>query len=111
VVFGDADLDAAARTIAGQYNNAEHVCLAGTRILAERSIAEDLLGRVRKQVEASKVGDPRDGGTKVGPLIHPEAFERVTGFVERVPSPMAPSRSGVASVTTSAISISPDPPC
>ncbi|WP_395711878.1 aldehyde dehydrogenase [Reyranella sp.] len=83
VVFGDADLDAAARTIAGQYNNAGQVCLAGTRILVEQSIAEDLLGRVRKQVDAGKVGDPREGGTKVGPLIHPEAFARVTGFVER----------------------------
>jgi acyl-CoA reductase-like NAD-dependent aldehyde dehydrogenase len=83
VVFADADLDAAARTIAGQYNNAGQVCLAGTRILVERSIAEDLQGRVRKEVAASKVGDPRDAGTKIGPLIHPEAFERVTGFVER----------------------------
>ncbi len=83
VVLGDADLDAAARTIAGQYNNAGQVCLAGTRILVEHSIGEDLLGRVRREVAASKVGDPRDGGTKIGPLIHPEAFERVTGFVER----------------------------
>jgi acyl-CoA reductase-like NAD-dependent aldehyde dehydrogenase len=83
VVFADADLDAAARTIAGQYNNAGQVCLAGTRILVESSIAEDLLGRVRKQVAGSKVGDPREPQTKIGPLIHPEAFERVKGFVER----------------------------
>jgi acyl-CoA reductase-like NAD-dependent aldehyde dehydrogenase len=83
VVLDDADLDAAARTIAGQYNNAGQVCLAGTRILVEASIADDLLARVRKQVAASKVGDPREGGTKIGPLIHPEAFQRVTGFVER----------------------------
>jgi acyl-CoA reductase-like NAD-dependent aldehyde dehydrogenase len=83
VVLDDADLDAAARTIAGQYNNAGQVCLAGTRILVEASIAEDLLARVRKQVAASKVGDPREDGTKIGPLIHPEAFQRVTGFVER----------------------------
>lgn len=83
VVFADADLDAAAKTVAGQYNNAGQVCLAGTRILVERSIADDLLGRVRKLVEASKVGDPRDPDTKIGPLIHPVAFERVNGFVDR----------------------------
>ena len=83
VVFADADLDAAAQTIAGQYNNAGQVCLAGTRILVERSIAEGLQGRVRKQVAASKVGDPREAGTKIGPLIHPDAFARVNGFVER----------------------------
>ncbi len=86
VVFADADLDAAAKTIAGQYNNAGQVCLAGTRILAERTIADDLLGRVRKQVEVAKVGDPREPDTKIGPLIHPVAFERVSGFVERAVS-------------------------
>jgi acyl-CoA reductase-like NAD-dependent aldehyde dehydrogenase len=83
VVFADADLAAAAQTIAGQYNNAGQVCLAGTRILAEASIAEDLLARVRREVAASKVGDPRDGATRIGPLIHPEAFRRVEGFVDR----------------------------
>jgi aminomuconate-semialdehyde/2-hydroxymuconate-6-semialdehyde dehydrogenase len=83
VVFADADLDAAAKTIAGQYNNAGQVCLAGTRILAEKTIADDLLGRVRRHVEASKVGDPREADTRIGPLIHPVAFDRVTGFVDR----------------------------
>ncbi len=83
VVFADADLDAAAQTIAGQYNNAGQVCLAGTRILVEKSIADDLLERVRQRVTASKVGDPRDPATRIGPLIHPDAFERVKGFVER----------------------------
>jgi acyl-CoA reductase-like NAD-dependent aldehyde dehydrogenase len=83
VVFADADLEAAARTIAGQYNNAGQVCLAGTRILVENSAAEDLLNRVRRQVAQSRVGDPREAETRIGPLIHPEAFERVRGFVER----------------------------
>jgi acyl-CoA reductase-like NAD-dependent aldehyde dehydrogenase len=83
VVFADADLDAAARTIAGQYNNAGQVCLAGTRILVEKEIEEDLLARVRQQVAAVKVGDPRETGTRMGPLIHPDAFRRVTGFVDR----------------------------
>ena len=83
VVCADADLDAAAQTVAGQYINAGQVCLAGTRILVEASIADDLLARVRKEVAASKVGDPRDGGTQIGPLIHPEPFQRVSGFVER----------------------------
>ncbi|HUN51422.1 MAG TPA: aldehyde dehydrogenase family protein [Candidatus Sulfotelmatobacter sp.] len=82
-VFADADLDAAAQTIAGQYNNAGQVCLAGTRILVQQSIAADLLERVRRHVAASKVGDPRVAGTRIGPLIHPDAFRRVSGFVER----------------------------
>jgi 5-carboxymethyl-2-hydroxymuconic-semialdehyde dehydrogenase len=83
IVFADADLDAAARTISGQYNNAGQVRLAGTRILVESAIADDLLNRVRAVVAASPVGDPRDPATKIGPLIHPDAFARVNGFVER----------------------------
>jgi acyl-CoA reductase-like NAD-dependent aldehyde dehydrogenase len=83
VVFADADLDAAAQTIAMQYLNAGQVCLAGTRILVERSIADPLLDRVRTAAAGLRVGDPREPATRVGPLIAPEHFERVAGFVDR----------------------------
>ena len=46
IVFADADLDAAAKTVAAQYFNAGQVCLAGTRILVESKIADDFLSRV-----------------------------------------------------------------
>lgn len=83
IVCADADLDAAAQTVAGQYMNAGQVCLAGTRILVEQSVADDFLGRVRLAASHMLVGDPRHKDTRVGPLIHPEHFARVAGFVER----------------------------
>lgn len=83
IVCADADLDAAAQTIAGQYLNAGQVCLAGTRVLAERSIAEALLEKVKAAAARMVVGDPREPGTRVGPLITREHFVRVSGFVER----------------------------
>ena len=83
VVFADADLDAAAATVAQQFTNAGQVCLAGTRVLVERSIADDFRARVLKATEAATVGDPRRRGVRVGPLIHPRQFARVDGFVER----------------------------
>jgi acyl-CoA reductase-like NAD-dependent aldehyde dehydrogenase len=83
IVCGDADLKAAAQTVAGQYVNAGQVCLAGTRILVEESIAADFLGKVREAVAHMTVGDPRDPATRVGPLIHQEHFARVEGFVDR----------------------------
>ncbi|KAB7741536.1 aldehyde dehydrogenase family protein [Parvibaculum sedimenti] len=83
IVCADADLDAAAQTVAGQYMNAGQVCLAGTRILVEKSIEEPFLEKVRSAASHMVVGDPRDKDTRVGPLIHPEHFERVAGFVER----------------------------
>lgn len=83
VVLSDADLAAAAQTVAGQYFNAGQVCLAGTRVLVEEPIAECFLAKVSEAVSAMKVGDPRDPSTKVGPLITREHFARVQGFVER----------------------------
>lgn len=83
IVCADADLEAAALTVAGQYMNAGQVCLAGTRIMVEKKIEEQFLEMVRGAAAHMVVGDPRDKDTRVGPLIHKEHFERVAGFVER----------------------------
>ena len=83
IVCADADLDAAAQTVAGQYVNAGQVCLAGTRILVERSIEQVFLAKVRAAASHMTVGDPRSASTRVGPLITKEHFDRVAGFVER----------------------------
>jgi acyl-CoA reductase-like NAD-dependent aldehyde dehydrogenase len=83
LVFDDADLDAAAQTIVGQYFNAGQVCLAGTRLLVQRSIEKPLREKVAALAAKAVVGDPRDAETAVGPLITPEHFARVDGFVER----------------------------
>ncbi|MFA7637757.1 MAG: aldehyde dehydrogenase [Parvibaculum sp.] len=83
IICADADLDAAAQTVAGQYMNAGQVCLAGTRIMVERKIEEEFLDKVRNATNHMVLGDPRDKNTRVGPLIHKEHFARVAGFVER----------------------------
>ena len=83
IVCADADLDAAAQTVAGQYMNAGQVCLAGTRVMVERSVADEFLVKVRGAAAQMTVGDPRDAKTRVGPLITKEHFARVAGFVER----------------------------
>ncbi len=83
IVCADADLDAAAMTVAVQYVNAGQVCLAGTRVLVEQSIADGFLDKVRAAAAKMTLGDPRDPKTRVGPLITREHFARVSGFVER----------------------------
>jgi acyl-CoA reductase-like NAD-dependent aldehyde dehydrogenase len=83
IVFDDADLDAAAATAAYQYDNSGQVCLAGTRLLVQREILDDFLELFEARVAEIRVGDPRDPDTTYGPLIHPVALERVTGYVER----------------------------
>src|SRR6266446_6144841 len=83
VRFDPADLDAAAQTAAGQYFNAGQVCLAGTRVLADAKIADEFLSKFRAAASQMTVGDPREKRTRVGPLITPEHYKRVEGFVTR----------------------------
>lgn len=83
LVFDDADLDAAAATAAYQFDNSGQVCLAGTRLLVQRSVLEPFLERLQARAAEIRVGDPRDPQTTYGPLIHPVALQRVTGHVER----------------------------
>jgi acyl-CoA reductase-like NAD-dependent aldehyde dehydrogenase len=83
LVFADSDLEAAARTAAGQYDDAGQVCLAGTRLLVEEAVAEQFTALFDRSASAHVLGDPRDDATTVSPLIHREHFDRVAGFVER----------------------------
>lgn len=83
IVLADADLDNAAATAALMYRNAGQVCLAGTRLLVHEAVAVEFVSRMRGYVEALNIGDPRDEGTEVGPIIHPRQVERVMGFIER----------------------------
>jgi acyl-CoA reductase-like NAD-dependent aldehyde dehydrogenase len=83
LVFADADLDAAARKAAGQYDDAGQVCLAGTRLLVEQAVEDEFLERFHRAADEHVLGDPRDDATTVSPLIHPDHLARVEGFVER----------------------------
>jgi 5-carboxymethyl-2-hydroxymuconic-semialdehyde dehydrogenase len=83
LVFADADLDLAVRHAVGQYDNAGQVCLAGTRLLVEESVAEEFIKRFTERAAALRQGDPRDDSTDVGPNITREHLERVDGFVRR----------------------------
>lgn len=83
LVFASADLDAAAATIAEQYFNAGQVCLSATRIFVEESVADELLAMVKTRVAQLKVGDSRQEGISVGPIISQAQFDKVKGFVDR----------------------------
>jgi 5-carboxymethyl-2-hydroxymuconic-semialdehyde dehydrogenase len=83
VIFADADQDAALRQAVNQFDNAGQVCLAGTRLLIERSAYEGFLERLTEAAVAIRQGDPRDDGTDIGPQITREHLERVDGFVRR----------------------------
>lgn len=83
LVFADADLEAAVRQAVNQYDNAGQVCLAGTRLLVETTVAEAFLERFLELARGLRQGDPRGEETDIGPLISREHLERVDGFVRR----------------------------
>jgi len=83
VVFADADLELAAEKAALMYDDAGQVCLAGTRLIVESSIRDEFLDRLTNLSEQHVLGDSRDPDTTISPLIHPEHFARVEGFVKR----------------------------
>ena len=83
IVFADADIDAAAKKAAGQYDDAGQVCLAGTRLLVEESVGPEFLELFHRYTDKHVLGDSRSPSTTISPLIHPDHLRRVEGFVER----------------------------
>lgn len=86
VILDDADLDLAVDLAIEQYDNAGQVCLAGTRLLVQKGVAEEFIVRFRERAAAIRQGDPRDEETQIGPNIHLKHIERVQGFVDRAAS-------------------------
>ena len=86
VILDDADLDLAVDLAIEQYDNAGQVCLAGTRLLVQRGIADAFVAKFRERASAIRQGDPRDEETQIGPNIHLKHIERVQGFVDRAAS-------------------------
>jgi benzaldehyde dehydrogenase (NAD) len=95
VVLPDADLDrAAAAAHFGAFFHQGQICMSTERIVADRTIAQDLAERIAQRARAATVGDPRDPQTQIGPLINAAAMERVTGLVKDAVAKGATTLSG-----------------
>lgn len=84
IVFADApDLKAAAKTSAqGIFRNSGQVCVAGSRLLVQRSIYEDFVAEVARVARAMKVGDPLRLESDIGAVSSEAQLRRNLGFVE-----------------------------
>jgi aldehyde dehydrogenase (NAD+) len=79
IVFDDAPIDQAVEGIVnGIFFNQGHVCCAGSRLLVQESIAEELLTKLRARVATLRVGDPLDKNTDVGAINSAEQLARIT---------------------------------
>ena len=82
IIFADANLEQAARAAAaGIFFNAGQVCSAGSRVLVQRPVYEEVLRRICSRARAIKVGDPADPGTTMGPLISEGQMQRVLNYI------------------------------
>ena len=83
IVFESADLDQALDgTLLGIYGNNGQQCLAGSRILLQRSIADAFIERFVARTKNIRIGDPMDPATEIGPLAYRAHMERVLGYVD-----------------------------
>jgi acyl-CoA reductase-like NAD-dependent aldehyde dehydrogenase len=83
IIFEDADPeDALNGALLGIYSNNGQQCLAGSRILVQRSIAEEFIAKFAERAAKIRVGDPLDPRTEVGPLAFRQHYERVLSYVD-----------------------------
>jgi acyl-CoA reductase-like NAD-dependent aldehyde dehydrogenase len=82
IVFGDADLEAAADGIAyGVYHNAGQCCISGSRLIVQNSIRPALLERLLDLSRRLPFGDPLAATTRYGAMVSVPHLHKVAGYV------------------------------
>ncbi|MFN8155947.1 MAG: aldehyde dehydrogenase family protein [Candidatus Nanopelagicales bacterium] len=78
IVFDDAPIDQTVEGIvAGIFFNQGHVCCAGSRLLVQESVADELVGRLKRRLSTLRLGDPLDKNTDIGAINSLEQLERI----------------------------------
>jgi aldehyde dehydrogenase (NAD+) len=83
IVFADAPLDAAIEgVVQGIYFNQGHVCCAGSRLLVQESIHDQVVAMLRERIETLRIGDPLDKNTDIGAINSRLQLARIQELVE-----------------------------
>jgi aldehyde dehydrogenase (NAD+) len=83
VIFADANVDAAVRAAAsGIFFNAGQVCSAGSRILAQRAVYDEVVERLAQRAKTIKLGDPSKRETNMGPVISSKQMKTILDYVD-----------------------------
>src|SRR5699024_5970102 len=79
IIFDDAPIDQAVEGIVnGIYFNAGQVCCAGSRLLVQESVADEVVERLKGRLGTLRVGDPMDKNTDVGAVNSALQLDRIT---------------------------------
>ncbi|WP_313441082.1 aldehyde dehydrogenase [Novosphingobium sp.] len=83
IIFADANLDDAAKgAISGIFAASGQTCIAGSRVLVERSVYDEVVERIVAIARSARIGDPMDAGTQVGPITTLPQREKVLSYIE-----------------------------
>lgn len=79
IIFDDAAIDQAIEGIvSGIFFNQGHVCCAGSRLLVQENIHDDVVQRLQKRLGTLRLGDPLDKNTDIGAVNSKAQLERIT---------------------------------
>ncbi|MFG1463436.1 aldehyde dehydrogenase [Xanthobacter sp. DSM 24535] len=83
IVFEDADLEAAVMgAVSGIFAATGQTCIAGSRLLLQRSIHDRFMERLLEVARAAKIGDPMQAETNVGPVTTPAQYRKVLDYID-----------------------------
>ena len=78
IVFDDAPIDQAVEGVVnGIFFNQGHVCCAGSRLLVQESVFDDVMVRLKRRMKTLRVGDPLDKNTDVGAINSPQQLAKI----------------------------------
>jgi aldehyde dehydrogenase (NAD+) len=83
IIFADADLDkAVVGALAGIFAAAGQTCIAGSRLLVQRPIYDEVIRRLADRAEKIKLGNPLDPATEMGSAANEPQLNKIMGFVD-----------------------------
>ena len=82
IVFGDADIDAAVEAAFwGIFWNKGEVCVAGSRLLVERQIYDEIVAKLAAKAKNAVLGDPLEEKTQIGPIASKAEYDKVMKYI------------------------------
>ncbi|MDQ0134098.1 aldehyde dehydrogenase (NAD+) [Neorhizobium galegae] len=83
IILDDADLDATIPAVLRMgFINSGQACIAGTRILAPAYRLDEVLARLKREIETFRVGAPDDPDAMIGPMVSRKQYDRVQSYIE-----------------------------
>lgn len=83
IVFEDAQLDDAVKgVVSGIFAATGQTCMAGSRLLVQRSVHDEFVARLVEFMKSARLGDPLSSETNVGPVSTPPQLEKVLQYID-----------------------------